>query len=232
MKDIHGKAILDFYQGKEKTPLYLYTSYGEVEEMPVEVFFRDEEDLSVIDHLALIECKGKVLDIGAGTGVHTLILEGRGFDVFALEESPGCVKVMTQSGVSHVIQEDFKNHKGKYDTLIVLMNGLGLAGILAGVKPMLLQFMSMLKEGGQILADSSDLSYLYEMDIPKPEGYYGEIRYQYEYDGEKGDWFDWVFIDKQTLNQIVSEIGLEMEILHTDDNDQYLVRITAPLERV
>jgi len=225
LKDIHGKAIVDYYQGKSQSPLLLHTSYGSVEEMPVEVFFREEEDLSVLDLLALLECSGKVLDLGAGAGVHSLILASRGFDVTALENSPGCVEVMKQSGVPKVIGEDYRQHRGKYDTLLVLMNGLGLAGKLAGVKPFLMQCMSLLKEGGQILIDSSDISYLYELSIPKPEGYYGEIRYQYEYKGQKSDWFDWVYVDQQTLTEIGKEMGLEVEVLHTDENDQYLARI-------
>ena len=225
LKDIHGQAIADYYQGKAYSPLMLHTSYGSSEEMPVEVFFREEEDLSVLDLLALIECKGKVLDLGAGAGVHSLILASRGFDVYALENSPGSVEVMKQSGVGQVISEDYRTHKGKYDTVLMLMNGLGLAGKLAGVKPLLEQCMKLLRKGGQILVDSSDISYLYELSIPKPEGYYGEISFQYEYKGEKGDWFDWVYVDQDTLAGIVAEMGLTVEILHTDESDQYLARI-------
>ncbi len=226
MKDLHGKAIVDFYQGKNSSPLLLHTSYGTVEEMSVEVFFREEEDLSVLDLLALIECKGKVLDLGAGAGVHSLILASRGFEVIALENSPGCVEVMEQSGVPKVVKRDFRKHDNKYDTVLMLMNGLGLAGKLDGVKPLLLQCMKLLKKGGQLLVDSSDISYLYDGDVPRPEGYFGELRYQYEYKGEKGDWFDWVYVDQQTLVQLAEEIDLEVEILHTDENDQYLARIT------
>ncbi|MEQ8684456.1 MAG: methyltransferase domain-containing protein [Imperialibacter sp.] len=226
LKDIHGKAIVDYYQGKAYSPLILHTSYGSSEEMPVEVFFREEEDLSVLDLLALIECKGKVLDLGAGAGVHSLILASRGFEVYALENSPGCVEVMKQSGVEQVINDDYRKHKGKYDTILMLMNGLGLAGKLRGVKPLLEQCMKLLKKGGQILVDSSDISYLYELSIPKPEGYYGEISYKYEYKGEEGDWFDWVYVDQETLAWIVAEMGLTLEILHTDESDQYLARIT------
>lgn len=198
--------------------------------MPIEVFFREEEDLSVIDHLALIECQGKVLDLGAGTGVHSLILESRGLDVYALDNSPGCVEVMALSGISKIIKEDFRTHTGRYDTILILMNGLGLAGKLRGVKPMLEKCMKLLNKGGQILVDSSDISYLYESDIPRPEGYFGEIRYQYEYQNEKGDWFDWVYVDQAALLKIIRMMGLEAEILHTDETDQYLARIAAPIE--
>ncbi|MFY0607759.1 MAG: methyltransferase [Cyclobacteriaceae bacterium] len=207
--------------------LVLHNSYGEPEDMPVEVFFREEEDLSTLEHLALIECKGKILDLGAGTGVHSLILQARGKDVTALENSPGCAYVMRHSGVKRVVFEDYRNHTNRYDTLLLLMNGLGLAGTNAGLIPMLNQCKNLLNPGGQILVDSSDISYLYEDGLEKPEGYYGEIRYQYEYKQKKGEWFDWLYADQDTLIAEAAKAKMSVEILHTDENDQYLACLTC-----
>lgn len=228
MKDLHGKAILDYYKGEEEATLLIHTSYGEVEEMPVEVFFRDELDFTTLEHLALIESRGKVLDVGAGAGAHALALQSRSIDVVALEYSPGCVEVMQKSGVEQVVFGDYRTHTGKYDTALVLMNGLGLAGTIEEVPAFLKKCMSLLNPEGQLLIDSSDINYLYEDGLAKPAGYYGEVRYQYEYMGEKGDWFDWVYVDQMSLERIVSELGLTLEILLTDENDQYLARISRP----
>ena len=227
LKDIHGRAIRDFYQNKPVAKLFLHTSYGETEEMPVEVFFREEEDLSVLENLALIECQGTVLDIGAGAGAHALMLQARDFEVYALENSPACVEVMRQSGVKHVIEQDYEQHNKTYDTLLLLMNGLGIAGRLSNVQSVLKTLSKMLNPGGQILVDSSDISYLYEDDELTPdEEYYGNIRYKYEYRKDKGDWFDWVYVDKETLQKEVDQAGMAMEVMYTDENDQYLARIT------
>ncbi|MFY0601870.1 MAG: class I SAM-dependent methyltransferase [Cyclobacteriaceae bacterium] len=227
LKDIHGKAILDYYKGDEDQSLIIHNSYGDPEEMPVEVFFREEIDFSALEHLALIECEGKILDLGAGAGAHSLVLQDRGLDVHALEYSDGCAEVMILSGVNEVIHKDFRRHTEKYDTVLALMNGMGLAGNLNGVSSFLKKCKSLLNPMGQILIDSSDLSYLYEDGLEKPKGYYGEVRYQYEYKGEKGDWFDWLYVDQGSLSNVVSKLGLNLEILHTDENDQYLARITV-----
>lgn len=194
--------------------------------MPVAVFFRDELDFSVLENLALIECKGKVLDLGAGAGAHSLTLQARGFEVHALENSVGCIEVMRQSGVKNCILEGYEKHSKKYDTILVLMNGLGLAGTLKGIPSFLSKCMSLLQPGGQLLIDSSDISYLYAEGLSKNSGYFGEVKYQYEYKGQKGDWFDWVYVDQEKLRAITNDIGLNLEILHTDENDQYLARIT------
>lgn len=195
--------------------------------MPVEVFFRDELDLSTLEHLALLECKGKTLDLGAGAGAHALILQSRGFEVYALENSPGCLEVMKQSGVVHCLFEDFRKHSGKYDTILVLMNGLGLAGTLNQVPDLLRKCIALLNPGGKILTDSSDISYLYENGLEKPKGYFGEVRYQYEYRGKKGDWFDWLYLDQKKLKEITDQLDLNLEVLHADENDQYLACISA-----
>lgn len=225
MKDLHGQAILDYYKGNRQNKLILHNSYGEPEEMPVEVFFRDELDFTTIEHLALIESKGKTLDIGAGAGAHALVLQSRGFDVSALEYSAGCVDVMKASGVEKVLHEDYRKHLQKYDTVLVLMNGLGLAGTLKQVPEFLKKCYSLLNSDGQIFIDSSDISYLYDDDSKSPDGYFGEVTYQYEYKDMKGEWFDWVYVDQAKLTQIVTQLGYQIEIMMTDENDQYLARI-------
>lgn len=223
--DVHGKAIRDYYQRKFSGPLLLHNSYGEPEEMPVEVFFRDKLDFTTLEHLALMECTGKVLDIGAGAGAFSLELQGLGFEVFALENSPGCVEVLKQSGIKNVISEDYRYHSGQYDTLVLQMNGLGIAGTIREIPAFLKTCRALLKPKGQILVDSSDIQYLYEDAPLPPTGYYGEVRYSYEYQSEKGDWFNWVYVDPKTLAPIVSSAGMHLDILHQDENDQYLARI-------
>ncbi len=227
MKDIHGKAIVDFYKNKESDDLILHNSYGEPEEMPVEVFFRDQLDFTTMEHLAMIESEGRILDIGAGAGAQSLVLQEWGKDIVALDNSPGCVEVMNLSGISNVKCEDFYKHIGKYDTLLLLMNGLGIVGKLKQIPAFLKHCRTLLNPDGQIILDSSDISYLYEEDSDRPTGYYGEVQYQYQYQNEKGDWFDWVYVDQETLTGIVEKEGLEIEILMTEETDQYLARISG-----
>lgn len=225
--DVQGQAILDHYKGVQKGPLLINNTYGDPEEMPVEVFFREEDDLTTLEHLALIECTGNILDVGAGAGALTLILQARGSEVAALEPSAGCCEVMSQSGVRVVIQSKIENIATRYDTLLIMMNGTGLAGSLSKLTSFLKLCKARLKPKGQILIDSSDISYLYE-DTEKPvTGYYGDLRYQFVYNQRKSEWFDWLYVDQETLTRHAEKAGLSTEILHTDENDQYLACLTA-----
>lgn len=227
-KDVYGDALYD-YHGSQRLhePLLLHSSYGDIEEMPIEVFFREPEEFPEMEHIALALCDGHVLDVGAGVGCHALFLQNRGFEVDAIEHSQKACSIMKARGVKNVTCADFfKLTNKKYDTLLFLMNGIGLAGSIAGFRTLLAHAKTLLTPVGQLLFDSSDISYLYEeYRITKPDHYLGEINFQYEYKGEFGDSFNWLYIDQLELIKIAREENWVVQILDEDDADQYLVRM-------
>ena len=227
-RDVYGEALYDFQElGELKEPLLLHSSYGDIEEMPVEVFFREEDDIPELEYIALSLCDGKVLDVGAGAGVHALYLQSKGFDVDAMEISETACKIMEKRGVKNIIHADFfKFKEKKYDTLLFLMNGIGISGTIEGFRELLIHSKELLTERGQLLFDSSNISYLYdEYRIQRPDHYFGEINFQYEYKGNMGQPFQWLYIDQQTLIKIAHEENWVVQVLFEDDNDQYLVRM-------
>ena len=227
-RDVYGEALFDYYsKGKLESPLLLHSSYGDIEEMPVEVFFRDEEDFPELEHIALSLCDGHVLDVGAGAGSHALYLQERNFRVTALEISEPASNIMKHRGVQDILKEDFfALQNQQYGTLLFLMNGIGLAGTADGFRTLLRHSKTLLSEGGQLLFDTSDISYLYEeYRIPLPDYYFGEIHYQYEYQDIKGSPFQWLYLDQKKLIEIAREENWVVQILYEDDNDQYLVRM-------
>jgi hypothetical protein len=134
---------------------------------------------------------------------------------------------MQQRGVQNIICADFYKFNGqKYDTLLFLMNGIGIAEDIEGFRNLLMHSKQLLTEKGQLLFDSSDISYLYkDYNIKKPDHYYGEIQYQYEYKGKKGNLFKWLYLDQNLLIKISHDLGWVVQILYEDENDQYLVRM-------
>lgn len=224
-KDILGQALVDFYNGEE-SPLIVNNKYGEPEEMPIEVFFREKEDLTDLENGAISHCRGNILDVGSGAGAVTLMLQDD-FDVTAIESSEGACQVMKELGIRNGIVGDVFDYKGSdYDTLLLLMNGVGIVGQLTNLERSLIHFAAMLKPDGQILLDSSDINYLYE-DIEKSEGkYHGQLSYQYFYKGQLGSWFDWLYLDYETLCKYADKAGLNAELLLEDESDQYLAKLT------
>jgi SAM-dependent methyltransferase len=224
--DVFGAALLDQFNNNAVNTLWLHNNYGEPEEMPTDVFFRNADELPDLEELALKLCKGKVLDIGAGAGSHALILQQHKVDVTALEISLTACEIMRKRGVLKVVNCDVFDYEGsKYDTLLLLMNGIGLAESLDVLPSLLKKLKTLLNPGGQILFDSSDVSYLYQ-DIDLPEDtYFGEITYQYEYKGIKGAEFGWLYVDAETMQDIAEANGFSFSLLHDDGEDQYLAQL-------
>ncbi len=225
--DVFGLALSDYYTGKAPAhTLWLHTSYDDVEEMPVDIFFRAEEDMPMLELQAISLCNGKVLDVGAGVGSHALALQKAGIDITAIDISANAVNIMKQRGVKKAFEQSIFSLQDKYDTLLFLMNGIGLTGTLAGFISFLEQAKTLIHPNGQLLFDSSDISYLYE-GLAKPENsYFGEISYCYEYNKQKGNWFNWLYLDQETLIHTANQNGWNCEIIFDDDEDQYLARLT------
>jgi SAM-dependent methyltransferase len=225
MKDVLGEALSAYYHKTSTGKLWVNNKYGPREEMPVDVYFREAEDMPELEWIALQQCRGKVLDIGAGAGSHALVLQQMGLDITALDISSKAAAVMQRRGVKKILCQDFfELETGSFDTLLLLMNGIGLAGTLNGLRNFLAKAKSLLRPGGRLIFDSSDIAYMYDGKIPKTSDYYGEILYQYEYRKQQSDWFKWLFIDRKTLSAIALSEGWHTEVLFGDEWDQYLVK--------
>ena len=228
MQDLLGQAIYDYALEQEKGSVFIHNSYGAPDEMPADIFFRDKNDFFDVELKALELCQGRVLDIGAGAGALTLALQKQKLEVDALEISELASKVMYLQGVKSIITGsvyDFSTPE-KYDTVLLMMNTIGLVGEIKNLEVFFSKLKSLLKPNGQILFDSSDINYLYEGDLPKNK-YHGEMDYQYEYDGKKGEWFKWLYVDFDTVKKRASEVGVELELVFiNEDTGQYLAKGT------
>lgn len=229
--DVFGEALKDQFLKPPAETLWVHNSYDEPEEMPVDIYFRNEQEMPELELKALELCRGRILDVGAGVGSHALILQKRGFDVKGMDISAPAVDIMKQRGLKqaftgNILTYTLTGEEKKYDTLLFMMNGIGLTGSIPGLKAFLKQAKSLINKDGQLVFDSSDLSYLY-LEIPFPEnGYFGEVSFRYEYKGIKGNWFRWIYIDQKTLTNLAEGEGWVTEIIFEDDSDQYLARLT------
>lgn len=230
--DPMGAAIRDYQNKGKASRLRVLSSMFDEDEMPVAHLFRTFNQMPRLEQKALSMAKGRVLDIGAGAGCHALALQERGLEVKAIDISPLSCEVMSERGVKDVECVNLFNPQlqGKYDTLLLLMNGTGIAGKLNRLSMLLNRLKELLAEGGQILIDSSDLKYIYEnedgsMDIDLNAPYYGEVDYQIQYKNVKGEPFDWLYTDPMLLASISKQCGLNCEIVEEGENYDFLARL-------
>ncbi|PKP43121.1 MAG: SAM-dependent methyltransferase [Bacteroidetes bacterium HGW-Bacteroidetes-12] len=231
--DALGAALLDYITKKNTKNITIISSVAEDDELPLPYLFRSEKELPKIEKKALQLCKGNVLDIGAGSGVHSLILQKRGLKVTSIDTSEGAIETMKQRGVINPLHKNFFTLENqKYDTLLFLMNGVGIAQTLDGLTHFLTHCKSLLSENGQILLDSSDIKYMFEEEdgsilLDLNGNYYGEVMYQMSYKNCKTPPFSWLFVDFETLQNYASQIGLTCELIIEGNHFDYLARITG-----
>ena len=229
--DPMGRAIADYHKNKTADRLRVFSPMFEEDEIPLTTLFRGYEDMPEIERKALDMAKGRTLDVGAGSGCHSLVLQQRGVDVIAIDISPLSVETMRERGVKNVIEQDFFCMDGQFDTIFMLMNGIGIVGTLDHLPEFFSQLDKILAPRGQLLCDSSDISYVFEddegvMDIPDEMTYCGEQSFQMQYKETIGEPFDWLYIDFDTLNQEAAKYGYNVEMVVEGKHFDYLARIT------
>lgn len=226
-----GAAILDYQTKGKAGKLSILSSMFEEDEMPVKHLFRNLEEMPILEQKALSLAKGKVLDVGAGAGCHALALQAQSIAVKAIDISSQSCQAMLQRGVKDVECINlFDEHlESGFDTILLLMNGTGIAGKIENLPALFNRLKALLNKGGQILIDSSDIKYIYEnedgsFDINLNAAYYGEVDYQMVYKDVKGDSFDWLYVDFPLLKSIAESCGLHGELIAEGEHYDYLAR--------
>ena len=232
MKDLFGKAILDFQTNNSPENIITETNISEADEMEVSYLFRDFKSMPKIEQKALQLCKGKILDIGCGAGSHSLYLQEKGFDVTAIDISKNAIKTCQLRGLKNAqVQNILDLENDKFDTILLLMNGTGIFGTLNDTSKHLQKLKSILNPNGQILIDSSDIIYMYDQEedgsyfVPA-NTYYGELIFTIHYKNQTEEPFPWLYLDYNTLQNASNANGLNCELIMEGEHFDYLARIT------
>lgn len=234
MKDLFGRAILDYQTNNNPKDLITETSISEADEMSVAYLFRTYNEMPKIERHALDLTKGTVLDVGCGAGSHSLYLqENRGLTVKSIDISQNSIEACRLRGLKDAQQADVMTVSNqKYDTILLLMNGAGMCGRINKLKPFLSHLKDLLTSDGQILLDSSDIIYMFDEDedggkwIPLDNEYYGEVTFNISYKGENEDPFEWMYVDFATLKEAAAAVKLKCELILEGDHYDYLAKLT------
>ncbi len=241
-KDVLGIALRDHFKGKTSEQLITYmklNGYDEwiEDELPLQYLFREYSDMPFIEQRALDLCRGKVLDVGCGAGSHALYLQNKEVDVTGLDQSKGAIAVCRLRGLQNRVLKQLDDYRGtKFDTLLLLMNGIGLAGRMEQLDQFFQKLKTLLAPGGQVLIDSSDIIYMYEEDedggflVPDNDIYYGEVIFKMEYKGQESAPFHWLYLDFKSLQKAAGDNGFSCELVSYGEHYDYLARLSLEKE--
>lgn len=233
-KDPMGAAIADYHRTGRAGTLRVFSSQFDEDEIPVSQLFRTYDEMPAIEQKALMLAQGRILDVGAGSGCHALALQEMDKDVTAIDISELSVDVMRERGVCDARAIDLYDERlaDTYDTILLLMNGSGIIGNMEGMERFFMRMKRLLSPQGCIYMDSSDLKYLFEEEdgsylIDIAGDYYGLVDFRMQYKQVKGDAFDWLYIDFDTLSYYAEQYGFRAERVCEGEHYDYLARLVA-----
>jgi SAM-dependent methyltransferase len=233
----YARALCDYFDGDSSVALRLHSSLGEHDDLPMSLFFRGPRSFFGFESVALEHCRGRVLDAGAGTGVHALELQKRGFEVTAIDITREAVEIMGKRGVADARHADMFTLGGneRFDTILMMMNGTGPMETLDGLDRFLDRGHRLLKPGGRVVLDSSEVQ---PQDPPKdaphiewpdePSAYVGESWIVLEYGGEMGAPFRELYVDHATLEGHAHRAGWRCDVVFLDENGAFTAVLTPP----
>lgn len=230
MKDLIGKAILDYQTNNAPQNIITETTISEADEMEIAYLFRNFDQMPIIEQTALQLSRGKILDVGCGAGSHALHLQNNGHNVTAIDISPNAIQACKLRGITTAEAANIMDYEGDFDTILLLMNGTGICGTIENTVPFFKKLKSLLNENGQILIDSSDLLYMYDDDEIaqkyKDSEYYGQLTFEVSYKNEREQPFEWLYLDLEMLKEQANIAGLICEVVLEGDSNDYLARLS------
>lgn len=229
-----GLALKDYWEGNENAKVIFHRDDGLIDDYYVSHCFRKPEDFSVLEKKALNSCVGKVLDVGAGVGPHSLELQNIGLEVIAIDISKEACEIMKARGVKNVLCSEFYYlQEGNFDTILLMGRAIGFVGDLEGISRFLNHCDRLLSSKGIILLDSLDVkltsnpSHLaYQERSRKLGRYIGVVGLQMEYNGQYGEPFNLLHIDPDTLSNMADHLNWICKILHKEENGDFLTKIS------
>ena len=230
MKDLFGQALLDYQNGQYSEDIKTATNISDEDVLPLPYLFREFNEMPKLEQKALKLAKGSVLDVGCGSGNHSLYLQKRGLEVKAIDISKGAITVVKQRGILQAEVKSILDETEVFDTILLLMNGTGIFQELSQVSTYLAHLKSLLKPNGQILIDSSDIKYMYQDEdggfwMDTNANYYGELNYYLSYKGKKEIPMKWLYLDFNTLKLACETVGLKCELVLEGNHFDYLARL-------
>lgn len=227
-----GLALKEFYEGNKQAKVIFHRDDGLKEDHYVYHYYRTEKEFSLIEKEAIALCRGKVLDIGAGVGPHSLELQKMGLEVYAIDISLNACKIMKKRGIKNVRSSTVYDLDEKnFDTILLMGKAIGFVEDLLGLKKFLNFCKNLLTSDGYILVDSLDVRstsvpehLAYQERNRKLGRYIGVIGLQMEYKGKLGEKFKLLHVDPQTLKECAKESAWSCEILK-NENRNYLAKI-------
>jgi SAM-dependent methyltransferase len=231
-QDAFGHGIYDYFSGRpaheiiERDDGFFSVSSGP------EFYFRQYEEWPESDREAMKHVRGRVLDIGCGAGRHSLYLQGQGFDVVGIDNSPLAVHVCKARGLrdARVLSITQVSRKlGIFHTILMMGNNFAVVGNRKRARWLLRRFYGTTSEAARIVAQARDP---YQTERPEHLAYHarnreegrmsGELKIRVRYRKYVTPWTDFLLVSQDDLEEILEGTNWGVERFIEDQQGGYV----------
>ena len=225
-QDAYGHLLSDYHNGRENVEIveredgFIDTSrFGPLN------YFAEYEDWAEHQKRAIGYATGRVLDIGCGAGRHCLHLQEQGHDVLGTDISPLAIQTCQHRGLKNVLVTpvtQVSSKIGTFGTILMMGHNFGLLGSYKRAKWLLKRFAAMTTDTAKIIAETMDP---YQTTEPAHLAYHqsnrdrgrmsGQLRLRIRYRQYITPWFDYLFVSKPEMEDILE--GTPWQIEHYID---------------
>ena len=234
-EDPYGRCLLDYHHGKDPSATEVYErSDGYVNVgWGGKVYFSNFKDWLKIEQLAMQSVQGLTLDIGCGGGRHSAYLKQQGFEVVAIDNSPGAIQVCRERGLCHAFvlpatqigRLPFKH----FQTILMLGNNFGLCANFKTAIWMLKRLRSITTPDALIVAETRNpyhtkqrVHLRYHRHNRQRSRMAGQVRLRVRYCELKSGWFDYLFVSEKEMGQIAGLGGWRIKQSLKGDEGSYI----------
>ncbi len=213
-QDAFGHLLTDYQNGEENVEIIeREDGYIDISRLGPLTYFAEYTEWAEHQKLAMGYATGRVLDIGCGAGRHSLYLQEKGHDVLSTDISPLAVQLCQRRGLKNTLVApitQLNTKLGVFNTIIMMGHNFGLVSSFKRARWLLKRFASMTTDDGKIIVETMDpyqtenSAHLTYHQFNRERGRMsGQIRLRIRYKQYATPWYDYLFVSKSELEDIL-----------------------------
>ena len=205
---------------------------GHIQETDATMYFAPYNEWPEYERKAILEAKGRTLNVGLGAGRHALWLQGRGHEVGGIDLSPLAVEVSKLRGVRNARVMDVTAMSfpdSHFDTVLLMGANLGIVGDIMEIQRILGNLDRVTKPDAIIIGSTraplktENPAHLAYHEMNRVRGMPpGLVRIMVNFRDVKEEWFEFLMMGEERLAESLEPTNWKVSKIYGYGNGDYI----------